>query len=1643
MLQYNTLAGRKLWILIIILLTSSVFLAWPFAIATGKLNPTHNSNNALLVQSNDTFIRQIPLRVNDLVYNPTTHLLYGSMPSAAGVGGNSIISLDPATGTVNTPVFIGSEPNRLTMSDDGQTLYASLEGSATVRRFNVSTGTPGTEFQVGQDSFHGVYLATDIAVAPGNPNLVAIARSYRGISPPQAGVAVFDNGVQRPTTGPGHSLGSDYLAFSASASTLFGSGFNGALATLTIDASGVTQTSNIGFPSTKIKFDNGRVYGSTGHVINPVTGTLLGTFSGLSGVLPFAPDSAVGRAYYLTGSQASTNYSVTIRAFDINTFLQVGNLTIPGINGEVGPLVRWGSNGLAFSTQGGQLFIVQTTLIPSADPIPTPTPDSFPSPTPTPTPVPFFIRPVPLINNDIAYSSTTGLFYASVPSAAGITGNSIQAINPETGALGSSVFIGSEPTKLAMSDDNQTLYVGLEGAASARKLNVVSQTATPQFSLALNNTIVGPVFPNDLAAVPGNPNSVAVSRSNRFSSPNTDGIAIYDNGVPRPNVANINTFFVAYSNTQDKLFSVGFSGGFDRLTADASGVQFQSNVAMINGGDIRFDNGLVYASRGGVADPNTGFMKGSFTGLDFFGDSIMTTDVPNGRAYFLATSGSSTTCVLRAYDLNTFIPLGSVSFQIPSSSLPGSLNSPVSTLTRWGTNGLAFRNGSFVLFIQTALVSNGGVIPAPTPTPSPSPSPTPTPYIPTYVKQINLRANDLTDVSSSGQIYASVPSSAGANGNSITRINPQTATLGESVFIGSEPNRLALSDDGTTLHVSLDGAAAIRSYNIPTQTPGTQFTWGSVNNRPADMAVVPGSPLSLATAGGSPGVTIYDNGVARPNSNGGGATGIGRIAFTSPSVLFGFESGSGLVKFTVDANGASGTTVASNLVTGFANRIRSIGGLLYSGARVVDPEARTIKGTFQNIDSAFTVDPVLGRAYSVSTFNNAATIRSFDINTFVQLGSVNFPGVRGTPVRIVRWGVNGLAFNTTDSSDSTASKVYLVQTALVSEQAAIPTGVQLTNDQFFTSESNSSITLTVTRSGDISGSSTIDYATSNGTATAGSDYTSVSGTLTFAAGQLTRSVSIPILDDQIFEGPSETFNFTLSNPSGASLEALSTAVITIGDTEQRPTIFASGLNAAEGNSGTKTFSLPFTLTNASAEQVSIDYTTVNGSATAGTDYVAKSGVLTFAPGTSTASLDITVNGDTTIESDETFLVTLTNPVNAFSSSSQLQVTIANDDSTIQFGSAAYSIAENGNSLLVTVNRAGEVPNSTVDYVTTDLAGTNDCNVTNGAASSRCDYITTVGTFTFAQGETSKTILIPIVNDAYAEGAETFNIALVNPVGMTTPAPTATITITDDDAVNGMNPSDVPSQFVRQHYIDFLNREPDPDGLAFWTDNITSCGSDAHCIEVKRINVSAAFFLSIEFQETGYFVYRVTESSFGNLPGAPVPITFTNFLKDTQQIGQGVQVGIGNWQSQLDANKNAYTTAMVQRPEFLAMFPNTMTAQQFVNKMNDNVGGILTAAQVFSLTNFLAGGPTQVFRRATVLRNIADLPTLRANELNKAFVLMQYFGYLRRNPNDNPDTDYIGLNFWLNKLNSFGGNFADAEMVKAFIDSIEYRRRFAP
>jgi subtilisin family serine protease len=254
-------------------------------------------------------------------------------------------------------------------------------------------------------------------------------------------------------------------------------------------------------------------------------------------------------------------------------------------------------------------------------------------------------------------------------------------------------------------------------------------------------------------------------------------------------------------------------------------------------------------------------------------------------------------------------------------------------------------------------------------------------------------------------------------------------------------------------------------------------------------------------------------------------------------------------------------------------------------------------------------------------------------------------------------------------------------------------------------------------------------------------------------------------------------------------------------------------------------------------------------------------------------------------------------------------------------------------------------------------------------------------------------------------------------------------------------------FVRQHYVDFLNREPDSSGFGFWTNEIIVCGGDPQCREVKRINVSAAFFLSIEFQQTGYLVYRFYKAAFGNIPGSPVPVRLAEFTPDRQQIGQGVVVGSGNWQQQLENNKAAYAVDFASRSRFTTAYPTSQSPSQFVDTLFANAGVTPTAGERSAAIGEFGGAGTisDAAARGRALRRVAEHPALEQQEFNRAFVLMQYFGYLGRNPDDAPEAtlDFSGYNFWLGKLNQFGGNFVDAEMVKAFLASSEYRQRFGP
>jgi hypothetical protein len=262
-------------------------------------------------------------------------------------------------------------------------------------------------------------------------------------------------------------------------------------------------------------------------------------------------------------------------------------------------------------------------------------------------------------------------------------------------------------------------------------------------------------------------------------------------------------------------------------------------------------------------------------------------------------------------------------------------------------------------------------------------------------------------------------------------------------------------------------------------------------------------------------------------------------------------------------------------------------------------------------------------------------------------------------------------------------------------------------------------------------------------------------------------------------------------------------------------------------------------------------------------------------------------------------------------------------------------------------------------------------------------------------------------------------------------------------------------FVQQQYIDFLNRMPDTSGFTFWLGQISGCGSNQPCIDVNRINDSGAFFLSIEFQQTGYLVERMYKAAYGDAQNAisnfgtahtvvaPV-VKFSEFIPDVKQIGNGVIVNQGNWQAQLEANKVSFSQAFVQRSRFTTAYPNSTTPTNFVNRIADSAGVPASdpdRARAISEFNG-AGDISDVPARGRALRDIAENATLNNAEQNRAFVLMQYFGYLRRDPNNgNGDTDYTGYDFWLQKLNAANGNFISAEMVKAFITSSEYLNRF--
>lgn len=313
-------------------------------------------------------IRTINLVTNDLVYDPVSRKLYASVPSSAGANGNSITVIDPITLNVGPSIFVGSEPNRLALSDDGQFLYVGLDGAGAVRRVNLRTSTPEIQFTLGNDSFSGPLLAADMAVVPGCPETVVISRASSSSS--FGTIAVYDNGVRRGPANPPESFGGA-IAFGVSPNIVFafGGSSSGDLRQLMITATGLRSLDNTGGlltgTSAEIKMEGNLIFTPTGRVIDPVAKSILGTFSNVASAL-VEPDSARGRVLFLrpaTDFPGSGNQTYRLLSYNQHTFLPSGSLDIPNVSGAPRSFVRFGANGVAFNVRASSLPFPSTPQI--------------------------------------------------------------------------------------------------------------------------------------------------------------------------------------------------------------------------------------------------------------------------------------------------------------------------------------------------------------------------------------------------------------------------------------------------------------------------------------------------------------------------------------------------------------------------------------------------------------------------------------------------------------------------------------------------------------------------------------------------------------------------------------------------------------------------------------------------------------------------------------------------------------------------------------------------------------------------------------------------------------------------------------------------------------------------------------------------------------------------------------------------------------------------------------------------------------------------------------------------------------------------------------------------------------------------------
>ena len=729
------------------------------------------------------------------------------------------------------------------------------------------------------------------------------------------------------------------------------------------------------------------------------------------------------------------------------------------------------------------------------------------------------------VAQDIAFDSANSVFYLSVPGSSATNPNTISVLDLSDATITSSVPAGTNPNVLAISDDSQFLYAGIDGAASVQRFALPSLTKDISYSLVSSSASNSP-FTLDIQIAPGAPHTSAVSIGEPGGPSAQGGIQIFDDATPRPTVASGFPGGGLYDSIQWGSDATEILAGdnedseyeFYVLSVNSSGVTLNQNFpGVFSGGRrIHFDAGtkLVYSDGGETVSPSSGLPVGNF---DIAG--AMIPDSTLNTVFFASQTSNSVT--IQSLDQTHFIPLRSI-------TVPNVTGNPI-RLIRWGQNGLAFNTSSG----QVVLVGGNFISPAPpfnvTPPPTPVTLPTPASNAPSIVSlvpsstvaggsaltmvvvgtnfnsasivQFNENALATTFISStqltaaitaaeistpgtasitvsnpsdSGGlsspstffvgstggtssagaafslitlsqtssdmasdpinrvIYLSVPASASNLGNTVAVLDLASAKIVGEQFAGSNPHVLAISDDSQFLYAGIDGASSVQRFRLPSLDADANLSLGSAGffgpEFALDLEVAPGAPHTTAATLGvfhvSPntqgGIKIFDDAALRATST--NSVDFNYISWGSDaSTLFatGFLS-SNLYVFSVTATDIAVSQDFPSAIVDGRLHFDAITMLVYTDSGfVVDPSTGLVVWNF-NSSGLMVPDPTLHLAFFLIRSGTNLVIQSFNLTTFAPIDSMTIPNVLGNPQRLIRWGQNGLAFNTD------AGQVYLI-----------------------------------------------------------------------------------------------------------------------------------------------------------------------------------------------------------------------------------------------------------------------------------------------------------------------------------------------------------------------------------------------------------------------------------------------------------------------------------------------------------------------------------------------------------------------------------------------------------------------------------------